>query len=178
MSPCAVVERLSAGLGCAPALERAGPTLALQQQPYDEAVRDQQQRDEHRHDEVGAAQPADLKSAEYAFVERVEQIGDAPEAERPNQRSKPSWGVAELAGQLDMDVSTATRNLRPLADAGFVTMRAGSRDARRREIRLSAKGGRTLERARPLWREAQRKTVAALGESRLGGLLTVLAALN
>jgi DNA-binding MarR family transcriptional regulator len=92
--------------------------------------------------------------------------------------AKPSWGVAELAGQLDMDVSTATRNLRPLAAAGYVTMRAGARDARRREIRLSAKGSRALERARSLWRQAQRKTVAALGEPRLAQLLTVLAAMD
>jgi DNA-binding MarR family transcriptional regulator len=92
--------------------------------------------------------------------------------------AKPSWGVAELAGQLDMDVSTATRNLRPLAAAGYVTMRAGARDARRREIRLSAKGSRALERGRSLWRQAQRETVAALGEPRLAELLTVLAAME
>jgi DNA-binding MarR family transcriptional regulator len=92
--------------------------------------------------------------------------------------AKPSWGVAELAGQLDMDVSTATRNLRPLAAAGYVTMRAGARDARRREIRLSAKGSRALDRGRSLWRQAQRETVAALGEPRLAELLTVLAAME
>lgn len=92
--------------------------------------------------------------------------------------AKPSWGVAELAGQLDMDVSTATRNLRPLAAAGYVTLRAGARDARRREIRLSAKGSRALERGRSLWRQAQRETVDALGEPRLAELLTVLAAMD
>jgi DNA-binding MarR family transcriptional regulator len=91
---------------------------------------------------------------------------------------KPSWGVAELAGQLDMDVSTATRNLRPLAAAGYVTMRASAHDARRREIRLSAKGSRALERGRPLWLQAQRETVTALGEPRVGELLTLLAGLN
>jgi DNA-binding MarR family transcriptional regulator len=91
---------------------------------------------------------------------------------------KPSWGVAELAGQLDMDVSTATRNLRPLAAAGYVTMRASARDARRREIRVSVKGSRALERARPLWLQAQRETVAALGEPRLAEVLTVLAAMD
>jgi DNA-binding MarR family transcriptional regulator len=92
--------------------------------------------------------------------------------------AKPSWGVAELAGRLDMDVSTATRNLRPLAAAGYVTMRAGARDARRREIRLSAKGSRALDRGRSLWRQAQRETIAALGEPRLAELLTVLAAME
>jgi DNA-binding MarR family transcriptional regulator len=77
-----------------------------------------------------------------------------------------------------MDVSTATRNLRPLEAAGYVTLRAGARDARRREIRLSAKGNRALERGRSLWRQAQRETVNALGEPRLAELLTVLAAMD
>jgi len=92
--------------------------------------------------------------------------------------AKSSWGVAELADRLDMDVSTATRNLKPLAAAGYVTMRASSLDARRREVRLSAKGSRALEKGRPLWRQAQAETVAALGEPRLRELLTILGTLN
>ncbi len=92
--------------------------------------------------------------------------------------AKPSWGVAELADRLDMDVSTATRNLKPLAAAGYVTIRAGAQDARRREVRLSAKGSRVLERGSALWRRAQRETVAALGEPRLSELLTTLAELQ
>jgi DNA-binding MarR family transcriptional regulator len=92
--------------------------------------------------------------------------------------AKPSWGVAELAGLLDMDVSTATRNLRPLAAAGYVTMRAGTSDARRRELRISTKGSRALAKARPLWRQAQRETINALGEPRLGELFTLLAGLS
>jgi DNA-binding MarR family transcriptional regulator len=91
--------------------------------------------------------------------------------------AKPSWGVAELAGQLDMDISTATRNLRPLVGAGYITMRASTRDARRREIRIAAKGSRALERARSLWRKAQRETVATLGEPRLVQLLATLGAM-
>jgi DNA-binding MarR family transcriptional regulator len=115
-----------------------------------------------RYDEALA--PSGLSSSQFSMLTAL--------------AAKPSWGVAELAGELDMDVSTATRNLRPLATAGYVTMRAGARDARRREIRLSAKGSRTLERARSLWRQAQRETVEGLGEPRLAELLTVLAAMN
>jgi DNA-binding MarR family transcriptional regulator len=92
--------------------------------------------------------------------------------------AKPSWGVAELAARLDMDVSTATRNLRPLAAARYVTLRAPAGDARRREIRLTAKGNRAQERGRSLWRRAQRETVDAVGEPRLAELLTVLGALQ
>ncbi len=90
----------------------------------------------------------------------------------------PIWGVAELAAQLDMDVSTATRNLRPLIAAGYVTMRTSAHDARRREVRLSRKGSRVLEKARSLWNRAQSETVKAVGAPRLSELLSQLAALN
>lgn len=92
--------------------------------------------------------------------------------------AKPTWGVAELAGQLDMDVSTVTRNLQPLAAAGYVAQRANARDARRREIRISGKGSRALERGRSLWRKAQRETIATLGEQRLVELLATLTAME
>ena len=115
-----------------------------------------------RYDEALA--PSGLSSSQFSMLTAL--------------AAKPSWGVAELAAQLDMDVSTATRNLRPLAAAGYVTMRENDRDARRREIRVSAKGGRTLERARSLWRKAQRETVATLGESRVVELLAILGAMD
>jgi len=91
--------------------------------------------------------------------------------------AKPSCGVAELAAQLDLDVSTATRTLRPLISGGYVSMRADSRDARRREIRITAKGRRALARARELWLRAQHDTRATLGEERSRELLAMLAAL-
>jgi DNA-binding MarR family transcriptional regulator len=115
-----------------------------------------------RYDEALA--PSGLSSSQFSMLTAL--------------AAKPSWGVAELAGQLDMDVSTATRNLRPLATAGYITMRASARDARRREIRISAKGRRALERAHSLWRRAQRKTVAMQGEPRLVELLATLAAME
>jgi DNA-binding MarR family transcriptional regulator len=92
--------------------------------------------------------------------------------------AKPACGVAELADLLDMDVSTVTRTLRPLAAAGYVTMRAGSRDARRREVRLSSKGSRALEKAGTLWVKAQSETLITFGERRHAQLLSLLSALR
>lgn len=115
-----------------------------------------------RYDETLA--PAGLTGSQYSMLTFL--------------AAKASWGVAELAGRLDMDVSTATRNLQPLAAAGLVTLRAAAADARRREIRLTAKGSRALERARPLWRRAQRETADALGEPRLAELLSLLAGMT
>ena len=87
----------------------------------------------------------------------------------------PGCGVAELADLLDMDVSTATRNLRPLAAAGYLTLRAGSRDARRREVRLTPKGSSVLEKAHALWAKAQRETVNVFGKRRDQQLRALLA---
>lgn len=115
-----------------------------------------------RYDEALA--PAGLTSSQFSMLTFL--------------AAKPAWGVAELAGRLDMDVSTATRNLQPLAAAGYVTMRAGTNDARRREIRLTAKGRRARERGHTLWRRAQRETADALGEPRLAELLNLLAGLT
>lgn len=92
--------------------------------------------------------------------------------------AKPGCGVAELAARLDLDISTATRNLRPLVAGGYVTVRAGARDARRREIRLTAKGTRALAKARELWLRAQEQTVTELGESRRNDLHTLLTTLH
>jgi DNA-binding MarR family transcriptional regulator len=77
-----------------------------------------------------------------------------------------------------MDISTATRNLRPLTTAGYITMRASSSDARRREVRLTAKGGRALEKARTLWNQVQGETLETFGERRHQQLLTLLSALR
>ena len=114
-----------------------------------------------RYDEALA--PAGLTSSQFSMLSHF--------------AAKPIWGVAELAERLDMDVSTATRNLKPLAASGYVAMRDAAHDARRREIRITAKGTRAHERGRALWLRAQRDTVAALGEPRAGQLFALLAAL-
>jgi DNA-binding MarR family transcriptional regulator len=126
------------------------------------ALRAATRRVTRRYDEALA--PSGLSSSQFSMLTAL--------------AAKPSWGVAELAGQLDMDVSTATRNLRPLAASGYVTQRSNARDARRREVRISAKGNRALERGRSLWRKAQRETVATLGEQRVVELLAMLGAME
>jgi len=88
--------------------------------------------------------------------------------------AKPGCGVAELADFLDMDISTATRNLRLLVQAGFVAMRAPASDARRREIRLTAKGTRALDKSRELWAKVHKDTIADLGKDSAEQLLTLL----
>ena len=88
--------------------------------------------------------------------------------------AEPGCGVATLADQLDLEISTATRNLRPLQEGGLVTMRTDPKDARRREVRLTAKGMRALARATTLWADVNRKTKAELGKDQSRDLLALL----
>lgn len=115
-----------------------------------------------RYDEMLA--PSGLGSSQFTLLNAV--------------AAKPGCGVAELADLLDMDVSTATRNLRPLAASGYVTLRAGSHDARRREVRLTPKGNAILAKAHPLWAKAQTETVKAFGKHRHEQLRSLLADLR
>jgi DNA-binding MarR family transcriptional regulator len=86
----------------------------------------------------------------------------------------PGCGVAALAEWLSMDVSTATRNLRPLLASGFISMRTCTADGRRREVRLTTKGRRALDKASALWTKAQLDLVTDLGAERYDQLLDLL----
>ena len=87
-------------------------------------------------------------------------------------------GAADIADFLTMDVSTVTRNLRPLVAAGYVKVGATEADRRRRPVRITAKGKRALEAARPLWIAAQDTVAKKLGKQRYADLLNVLTELR
>ena len=75
----------------------------------------------------------------------------------------------ELARLLSLDASTLTRNLRPLVDAGLVSVDAGS-DARSREVSATA-GGRDLRvQARQHWKRAQLDFNRVIGTDRVAAL--------
>jgi DNA-binding MarR family transcriptional regulator len=77
--------------------------------------------------------------------------------------------LSELAAELDMDRSTLSRNLAPLAAQGWVSVSVGA-DPRSRMIGVTAAGRRKLKAALPLWRKAQCETEALLGASNVGAL--------
>jgi|SRR5437762_3130210 DNA-binding MarR family transcriptional regulator len=64
-------------------------------------------------------------------------------------------GQAGIAQTLGMDKTTLSRNLKVLRQRGWVESAAGSGDARRRELALTAEGRAVLAKARPGWRRAQ-----------------------
>lgn len=81
--------------------------------------------------------------------------------------------MSALADRLEMDRTTLTRNLRPLADAGLVAMDPG-RDARERVVSISGKGRTTWQAAREHWRRAQHDVNETLGAARVTDLHVVL----
>ena len=71
---------------------------------------------------------------------------------------------------LGMDRTTLTRNLRPLQRAGLVRLDASEEDARRRVLRLTPKGARTLAAAVPRWARVQANVIARIGRRRWSAL--------
>ena len=78
--------------------------------------------------------------------------------------SRGPISITELAHVLGMDRTTLTRNLRLVEPEGLLEVTAG-RDARTRDVRLTATGSKTLKKATPLWQEAQARVVEALGRA-------------
>lgn len=77
--------------------------------------------------------------------------------------------VSELAADLEMDRSTLSRNLAPLAAQGWVSISVGA-DLRSRSISVTAAGRRKLKAALPLWRKAQCEVESVLGAASVGEL--------
>ena len=88
-------------------------------------------------------------------------------------RSHPGASVTTLAEALDTDRTTMTRNLAPLAKAGLVQLGPGP-DKRTRAVVLTASGQAVLERAYPLWRQAQSRVREVLGKERVDALHAML----
>jgi DNA-binding MarR family transcriptional regulator len=81
--------------------------------------------------------------------------------------------MSALAERLEMDRTTLTRNLKPLADAGLVAMGAG-RDARERVVSVSDQGRTVWRAAREQWRRAQDEVNQMLGVEQVVALHGVL----
>jgi DNA-binding MarR family transcriptional regulator len=83
--------------------------------------------------------------------------------------------VSKLAGLLNLDRTTMTRNLGPLERQGLVASKAGN-DGRNRILHLTEKGRAALGAALPVWERVQARVVKGLGDARWRGLLRDLEA--
>jgi DNA-binding MarR family transcriptional regulator len=70
--------------------------------------------------------------------------------------------VAELAARLSTERTTLTRNLKPLVDAGWVTLKPGT-DSRQRIATITPQGQDTIKAANAAWRRAQTELEETLG---------------
>lgn len=95
--------------------------------------------------------PSGLKATQFTMLGAVAMMGPA--------------SVTRLAEHLALDRTTLTRNLKGLADLGLIEIGAGE-DRRERVASLTADGAAAIERATPVWREAQDRLVAHFGETR------------
>lgn len=81
--------------------------------------------------------------------------------------------VTALAERMAMDRTTLTRNLKPLAQAGLVQV-SSCEDGRCRRVVLTAAGKTAFDAAYPMWRAAQKRVRAQLGEASLAQLHQML----
>jgi len=72
-----------------------------------------------------------------------------------------------LAEHIGADPTTLSRNLQPLIKRGLIATSADPQDGRSRLLRITARGEAKLREAGPLWRQAQARMQAAVGEARL-----------
>jgi DNA-binding MarR family transcriptional regulator len=93
-----------------------------------------------------------LKTTQYSLLSHVLRLGPL----RPG----------ELAQKMKFSASTLTRNLKPLVDAGWVALSAGS-DARSRTVSITAAGTAKREEALQHWKVAQENLNRLLGVKRV-----------
>jgi DNA-binding MarR family transcriptional regulator len=103
--------------------------------------------------------PAGLRVTQYSVLAHLVHGGPAT--------------MSALARLMEMDRTTLTRNLKPLADAGLVEI-APDADARRRVVTATERGRKARAAARELWRRAQDEVNRALGTEQVGALHVAL----
>jgi DNA-binding MarR family transcriptional regulator len=75
----------------------------------------------------------------------------------------------DICQALHLEKSTLSRDLTRMRERGWVT-EAPSDDGRSSLLRVTAHGGKVLQRAIPAWRQAQQQAAALLGEREIAAL--------
>ena len=92
--------------------------------------------------------PSGLRVTQFSILAALARLGEA--------------SLKQLEDELAIDQTTLTRSLALLGRDG-VLERASHPDGRIKAMRLTSKGRRALEVARPLWAQAQGKVLRELG---------------
>jgi DNA-binding MarR family transcriptional regulator len=85
--------------------------------------------------------------------------------------------ISELARQARLDRTTLNRNLKPLTEAGFITIKPGQ-DSRTRQITLTEAGNKAMLEGCRLWGEAQESIKEYLGDEELIKFINLMAKLE
>ncbi len=78
--------------------------------------------------------------------------------------AKDGWQMQALADFLGLDQSSLTAALKPLLRRGLASVATGAKDRRTRHLKLTEPGRAALAEAEPLWRAAQARAEALLGQ--------------
>lgn len=100
-----------------------------------------------------------LKTTQYSLLSHVLKLGPL----RPG----------DLAQAMKMQPSTLTRNLRPLLDAGWVSLEKGT-DGRSRTVRITEAGQAKRQEAQHCWKTAQLALNDMLGVERVLALHSLI----
>ncbi|MBA4783527.1 MAG: winged helix-turn-helix transcriptional regulator [Rhizobiales bacterium] len=92
--------------------------------------------------------------------------------------AKDDWTMQELADALGLDQSSLSAAIKPLMRRQLLVKELGVEDARVRKLRLTSSGQRLLDEAQPLWRIAQDKAEALLGDHEPAALRSALRTLG
>ena len=109
-----------------------------------------------------ALEPTGLRSTQFAIL-----------VELANWSTDPPT-LAELADALATDRSSLGHNLRPLERDGFIALREGASDRRRRHIALTSKGKKKWQEGMRLWKVAQNRFEHVFGRSEAAALRATL----
>jgi DNA-binding MarR family transcriptional regulator len=100
-----------------------------------------------------------LKTTQYSLLSHIAVLGPV----------RPS----DLAADMNLDLSTLSRNLQPLVAQGFVEIGPGP-DARTRLVALTEAGRIKRTETQRLWKQAQLTLNGTLGEARVARLHTLI----
>ena len=107
-----------------------------------------------------ALRPVDLKITQFSVLRTIDRMGLV--------------NISSLAAEMALDRSTLGRNLAVLKRQGLVGLSEGD-DQRERTVVLTSRARRLLDRAVPLWEQAQERVDNLLGKQGVAALFGLLA---
>lgn len=106
-----------------------------------------------------AFKPLQLTTSQYSLLKNLSRLETA--------------STSELAEQMKLDRSTLVRNLKPMLQRGLICDLA-KENARNHKYTLSESGEELLQKAMPVWAQAQEEIQAYLGEGNMDFFMELL----